>query len=263
MKNILLILLILTANIAFAQRTVSGLITDKNNQPIEGVSVSVKYTDAKTFTDAAGKYSIEVPVNKNVLEFTKSDFKMSAVEISSNTVNLTMTSLYDVDIFELSLEELMNIEVISATKQIQKKSEAPANISIITAEQIQKRGYCTAGEAINSLPGIYVLDDDLQQNIGVRGINGGMQAGSRIVKVMIDNQPVSFRSTTENWLGVELIPISSIERIEVVRGPASALYGANAFLGVINIITKQGSNVNGGIISGGLLQFQNNSNCKF
>jgi len=258
MKKILFIIFVLTANIAFAQRTVTGLITDELNQPVEGVTVSIKNCNSETVTDVAGKYSIAVPENCKTLEFSKEGFKVQVIDIESDVVNLTMLWLTEYDLFELSLEELMNVEVITATKQIQKKSEAPAIISIITAEQILQRGYSTVGEAINSLPGIYVLDDHLQQNIGVRGINGGMQAFSRIVKVMVDNQPVSFRSTTENWLGVELIPITAIDHIEIVRGPASTLYGANAFLGVINIITKQGNSLEEGIISGEILSNNNN-----
>ena len=163
------------------------------------------------------------------------------------------------DLSEMSLEELLNISVVSATKKEQKLSDAPAIISVITSQQIKQRGYRTVAEAINSMPGLDILEDHLQPNLGVRGINGGQRAGSRIVKVMIDNQPVSFRPSTENWLSEELIPINVIERIEVIRGPSSALYGANAFLGVINIITKEVETINGmGEISGSTGSVQNN-----
>lgn len=155
-------------------------------------------------------------------------------------------------LFDMTFEELMNIKVITASKQKQKVSEAPAIISIITEEQIRERGYDSVGEALKAVPGVYLLDDHFQYNLGVRGINGGMRAWSRIVKVMIDNQPVSFRVSTENWLGVELIPINVVKRIEIVRGPSSALYGANAFLGVINIITKSYENIEGGRIAGSI-----------
>ncbi len=67
---------------------------------------------------------------------------------------------------------------------------------------------------------------------------------------MIDGQPISFRPSTENWLGEELIPISAVRRIEIIRGPSSALYGANAFLGVINIITTSGAIIDGARVSG-------------
>ena len=99
MRKLLLILLVLTANAAFAQRTVSGLITDKTNQPIEGVTVSIKNCNLKAVTDAAGKYSILVPENCKTLEFSKNDFKVQVVDITGDVVNLTMSSLDDVDIF--------------------------------------------------------------------------------------------------------------------------------------------------------------------
>ncbi len=58
-----------------------------------------------------------------------------------------------------------------------------------------------------------------------------------MIKVMIDGRSVAYRTTSGNWLGVELIPLSSVAQIEIIRGPVSALYGADAFLGVVNIIT--------------------------
>ncbi|MCP4726743.1 MAG: TonB-dependent receptor [bacterium] len=143
-----------------------------------------------------------------------------------------------VDIFELSFEELANIKVISATKTEQTISEAPAIISIVTQQQIMERGYLTVGEALQSIAGMYLLHDRYQFNLGLRGINGGMRAWSRLIKLMIDGQAVAYRPSSENFLGHELIPVNAVDRIEIVRGPASALYGANAFLGVINIITK-------------------------
>ena len=161
-------------------------------------------------------------------------------------------------LLELSLEELMNIKIFSATKEEQKISEAPATISMITSLQIKRRGYVSVGEALESLPGIDVLNDHSQYNVGVRGVNSGMRASSRIIKVMIDNQAVSFRATSENFLGQELIPISVVERIEVIRGPSSALYGANAYLTVINIITKLGEDIDGVNISGNIGNIQNN-----
>lgn len=147
------------------------------------------------------------------------------------------------------LENLLDTVVVTVTKQKQPISAAPAIISVITSQQIKRRGYKTVAEALESLPGLYLINDHVSWNVGVRGINGGMRAGSRIVKVMIDGQPVSFRPSTANWLGEELVPIAAVERIEVLRGPTSALYGANAFLGVINIITKSGATIDGGSVS--------------
>ncbi len=160
---------------------------------------------------------------------------------------------------ELSFEELMNVETISATKTSQRISEAPAIISVVTARQIKEHGYQTIGEALQSVAGLDLSHDYLQYNLGVRGINGGMRAWSRIVKVMIDGQPVSYRPSSENFLGEELVPINVVERIEIIRGPGSALYGANAFLGVVNIITMNGEDVQGGKVTA---YYENASNLK-
>jgi outer membrane receptor for ferrienterochelin and colicins len=136
--------------------------------------------------------------------------------------------------------------VWTATKTEQKTSEAPAIITTVTREQIAVWGYRSVSEVLSHLLGFYVVDDHTSPNLAVRGISGGLYADSSIVKVLIDGHSVAFHSTGGNWLGPELIPLSAIERIEVVRGPASALFGADAFLGVINIKTRSGKSLNGG-----------------
>ena len=148
------------------------------------------------------------------------------------------------ELWDLSLEELMDIPVVSASKKSQKMSEAPAIIDIISENDLKNGGFRSVGEALQTVPGFFVLTDHVTHNAGVRGINGGRQASSRIIKVLIDGHPISFQSTSENFLGEELIPITLVKRIEIIRGPASTLYGADAFLGVINIITKKGRELN-------------------
>ncbi len=141
----------------------------------------------------------------------------------------------------LSLDELSNMEVETVTKTLEKTSLAPATLSLITAEDIARFGYTSVAEALNHVAGFVETDDLLQHNFGVRGINAGLRAGSRIIKFMLNGQPIQFRSTGQSFIGTELIAMDLIERIEVIRGPVSALYGANAFVGVVNIITREGA----------------------
>jgi len=91
--------------------------------------------------------------------------------------------------------------------------------------------------------GFYLVDDHILPNVSVRGMTGGLGAESGVIKVMIDGRTVAYRTTSGNWLGVELIPLEAVEQIEIIRGPASALYGADAFLGVVNIITVKPGDV--------------------
>ncbi|MCF2949496.1 TonB-dependent receptor [Paraglaciecola aquimarina] len=138
----------------------------------------------------------------------------------------------------MSLEDLLNIEIVTAVGNGQKVKDAPAIVSVITKNDLQNWNVSSVGEALSRVPGFYCSFDMLSYNCGVRGINGGFRGHSKVIKVMINGQSVAFRSDTNNYIGQELIPLNIIERIEIVRGPSSALYGANAFLGVVNIITK-------------------------
>jgi iron complex outermembrane receptor protein len=148
---------------------------------------------------------------------------------------------------ELSLGALLDVtqEVWAATRTAQKNSEAPASITTVTREQIALWGYRSVAEVLGHLLGFYVIDDHTSANLAVRGISGGLYAESSIVKVLVDGHSVAFHSNGGNWLGPELLPLSAIERIEIVRGPASALFGADAFLGLINIRTRSGAGLRG------------------
>lgn len=149
----------------------------------------------------------------------------------------TKQALENADVGDVDLMQLLSIDVSTATKTSESIEEAPAIITAITAEEISRWGYQSVGEVLQHVMGFYLIDDHTTPNVAVRGITGGLGAESSVMKVMIDGRSVAFRTTSGNWLGVELIPLSAVKQIEVIRGPASALYGADAFLGVVNIIT--------------------------
>jgi len=130
--------------------------------------------------------------------------------------------------------------VVTATKKEQSVEQAPSIVSVIKAGELRENGYRSLADALRQVPGIYVRDDLIHPNVAMRGIDAGLRSWSRSIKVMINGQPISYRGDTANWLGPELLPIEAISRIEVVRGPSSTLYGANAFLGVVNVITRSG-----------------------
>ena len=145
-------------------------------------------------------------------------------------------------LFDLSLDQLRNVKVQTATKTATPLYATPAVVTLITADDLARYGYQSVAEALSHVAGLVDSNDGLNHNFGVRGINAGAQAASRPIKVLLDGQPIAFRSTQQQWLGLEFIPISMIERIEVVRGPVSVLYGADALLGAVNIITRRDGN---------------------
>jgi len=168
---------------------------------------------------------------------------------SSWSVSVIAEEEFDV-LGELSLEDLLNIEVETATKTAEKSSLSPAIMTVVTSQDIDNYGYSSVAEALSHVASFVDNYDLAVHNFGVRGINSGVRSGSRTIKFMIDGQAIAFRSTSQNFIDKELIPMDMIERIEVVRGPVSALYGANAFLGVVNIVSKSGAKLaeNGGSV---------------
>ncbi len=155
---------------------------------------------------------------------------------------------------DLSLVDLLNLDLrIVSTKTDTTVAASPAAVIVVSRQDIERYGYRSVAEALQDVVGTYIVDDHITPNLGVRGVPGGSFEGSGAVKVMIDSVPVAFRTTGENWLGPALIPMASVERIEIVKGPTSSLYGADAFLGVINVITRPAGNASWGEVNGAAL----------
>ena len=158
----------------------------------------------------------------------------------------------DTELFDMSLESLLDIDFVTATKTEQKIEKTPAVVSVITRENFSRYGYQSIADALRHVLGFYIVEDHILPNAAVRGIEGGLFGESSSIKVLINGKSVAFRARSGNWLGPELIPLSVVERVEILRGPASALYGADAFLGVVNIILRKGSSLKGGDIRAGI-----------
>lgn len=139
----------------------------------------------------------------------------------------------------LDLVELLETSFSSATLSAQPLEATPASVHVITRKEIETRGHRTIADALRTVTGFVVLDDLTFENIGVRGVYASQRSPNEIIKLMINGQPVSFRPLSGTFFGQELIPIEAVDRIEVIRGPAAAIYGANAFLAVVNVLTRK------------------------
>ena len=135
-------------------------------------------------------------------------------------------------------EDLVEYATVGS-KLAQSTMRTPASVTVITGEQLLRGGFASVGEALATIPGIFISDDLQNVHVAVRGVFGGARAGSRSLRVLIDGIPVVYQQSGVNLLGPELMPLSSIERIEVLKGPASALYGTGALVGAINIVTRR------------------------
>jgi len=153
------------------------------------------------------------------------------------------------DLTQKSLEDLMNIDVTSVSKKAQKTSETAAAVFVISAEDIRRSGAQNIPDLLRMVPGLDVAQiNGSQWAISARGFNG--QYSNKLL-VLVDGRTVY----TPVFVGVfwdsQNVPLESIERIEVIRGPGAAVWGSNAVNGVINIITKSADETQGGSVDAG------------
>lgn len=149
------------------------------------------------------------------------------------------------DLESFSIEDLLDIEINSASKYDQKVNQAPASITIITAEDIERYGYETLDEVFNSLRGFYVSNDKNYSYLGARGFGRPTDYNNRIL--FLTNGHFQNESVYNSVLmGAEnAYNMNEFERIEIVRGPGSALYGASAMFAVVNFVTRSGKDIDG------------------
>ena len=154
------------------------------------------------------------------------------------------------DLFDMDIELLFDVDVESASKFPQKTIEAPAAVSIVTAEEIEIYGYRTLAEVLNSVRGIYTSYDRNYHYLGVRG-NGRADNYNNRFLLLVDGFRMNDTIYENAAIGTDFfLDPALIDRVEIVRGPGSSIYGSNAFFGVINVITKDGGALDGFAVSG-------------
>jgi len=149
------------------------------------------------------------------------------------------------DITELSIEQLLDIEVFTSSRFPQKASEAPSRVTVVDSEAIRKYGYRTLRDILNSIPGLYSTYDRNYTYLGARGFGIPGDYNTRFL-MLLDGKRVN--DNVYDSFGIDydgIVNVDLIQRVEFSAGPGSAVYGANAFFGVINVITKSGDDVDG------------------
>jgi len=154
-------------------------------------------------------------------------------------LNPTVYAESNSDLFTLSIEELMEIKILSASKQPENRNNIPASIVVITSEDIRHFGYNSLKEILKSVPGFYHVDDLIVGGggFGLRGVWN--DTWNRNFVIMINGVKQRDQFYESNILSSINIPTEMIDRIEIIRGPMSVVYGSGAFLGSINIVTNE------------------------
>ncbi|NTV93852.1 MAG: TonB-dependent receptor [Thiobacillus sp.] len=162
-------------------------------------------------------------------------------------------SLSDEEAIQLSLSELLEVEVYSTDRYVRDLSWAASSASVISAEDIRRYGYRSLTDILKSLPGLYVTYDRNYSYLGSRGFGVVGDWNSRIL-FLVDGQRVNENVYDGAYIGNDfIVDVGLIDRVEYVAGPAAAmLYGNNAFFGVVNVITRTGQQTDGAELVGGV-----------
>jgi iron complex outermembrane receptor protein len=150
------------------------------------------------------------------------------------------------DLTEMSLEQLMGIPVYAAARREQKSSEVASTVTVITSQEIRDYGWRTLADVLNAVPGLYATYDRAYQYIGVRGFSRNGDYNSRVL-ILLNGTRVNEPLYDTGGVGNDaIVNLETVDRVEVVRGSATSFYGNNALLAVVNIITRDGAELDGG-----------------
>ena len=171
---------------------------------------------------------------------------LAALGMASLGVPLARPQQQGPDLTKVSIEDLMNVEVTSASKKTERLSAAPAAIFVITGEELRRGGFSSVPDALRMVPGMHVSQQSSHVwQVSARGFSSFL---NNKMLVLIDGRLVYALTFGGVWWDVQDPPLEDIERIEVIRGPGGTLWGANAVNGVINIITKESAKTQGALV---------------
>ena len=253
-KNLFIIFinLFVLINVSFSQELVlSGTITNSvTKQGIGNALIEVKDKPLSIYSDADGFYSIIVPDGfYNIIVSAKGmhtqNIKLSKKNIETEELNVQLDPKAEDKLYDMSLEELLNVKVEVSTKKAVSLHETPSIVTVVTKEDIQKSGCRDLKEILELfVPGVqFGYDVEGVVGIGIRG----MWAHEGKTLMLIDGTEMNEEMFANLFLGNHYNP-DIIKKIEISRGPGSAIYGGYAGLSVINIITKDAKS-NGGYVS--------------
>ncbi|MFV2055859.1 MAG: TonB-dependent receptor plug domain-containing protein [Thiohalomonadales bacterium] len=144
------------------------------------------------------------------------------------------------NLFSMSLEDLMDVEIFTAGKSTEVVKKVPASVLLINREDIEKYGYTTLTDILENTPGIYNIYSyaGVSGNFGLRGFWNANSQNSNIA-ILVNGVSQSYENDRTHPLEKINVPVEAIDRIEIIRGPMAVIYGNGASFGVINIITNE------------------------
>ena len=247
LSTLLLSLLALPATMTAQETgTVTGTVTRAGEgAALSSVSVTVQSTGQSTVTGADGKYTLRrVPAGPQTIVFRWLGYRPNQVEVTV-PANSSVTADAGMEQVTIALSEIV---VEGASRAPERIVEAPAAVSVVPPEVLQSTSITgQAPAALQTIPGVDVVQSGVNDfNVNARGFNSSL---NRRVLVLQDGRDLSIAFLgAQEWNGLTQ-PLEDLGKVEMVRGPGSALYGANAFSGVVNITTPTAREVLGTKVS--------------
>ncbi|MGH7511688.1 MAG: TonB-dependent receptor [Gemmatimonadales bacterium] len=243
-RSCAVLLLTLCPGVAIAQETgtITGIVTRAGEgSALSSVSVTVQATGQSTVTGADGKYTLRrVPAGPQTIVFRWLGYRPNQVDVTV-PANSTVTADAGMEQVTIALTEIV---VEGASRAPERIVEAPAAISVVPQEVLQNTSITgQAPAALQTVPGVDVVQSGVNDfNVNARGFNSSL---NRRMLVLQDGRDLAIAFLgSQEWNGMTQ-PLEDLGKVEVVRGPGSALYGANAFSGVVNITTPTAREVVG------------------
>lgn len=231
MKNLILLLCVLAPTLSFAQTTMKGKITSEG-QSLSGANIVLKNTKYATISDSMGVYSITNISSGNY------EILVSYTGFKSQKKNISVTDSNEITLnFDLKDSHVLDEVVITGTLKAVSRLESPVLVEVYKPAFFKKNPTANIFEALQNVNGVRPQLNCNVCNTGDIHING---LEGPYTLVLIDGMPIV--SGLSTVYGLSGIPNSLLERIEIIKGPASSLYGSEAVGGLINIITKNPKN---------------------
>jgi outer membrane receptor protein involved in Fe transport len=185
------------------------------------------------------------------------------VPVGEHTVRATLAGFQTVErLVTITPDEQVRVDVqLSPAEQVEAASraseaveDAPASVTIISSRELRAMGYPTVWEALRGVRGVYLTDDRGYPTLGIRGFGRPGDYGNRTL-LLLDGQPMSDNWIWSTYASFDLrTDLEDVERIEIVRGPGSVLYGTSAFSGVINVVTRGRDTPPGGEVGASVVE---------
>ncbi|MCV6631047.1 MAG: TonB-dependent receptor [Flavobacteriaceae bacterium] len=228
MKKVILCCLLLLGFNAFAQQTLKGTVIDSNNMPLAGANVVIEGTTTGTVADFDGNFALKTTQQPPFV------IRVSSVGYEAKSVNIT--SLGQAITVVLAEGNLLDEVIVSASRKREKVQEAPAAVSLISAKKMEAFATANPIMGLKNLTGV----DIAQYGVGEGRINlrGKSTAFQSETFVIADYRNTSIPSFGANQYGQNPVDALDLDRVEVIKGPGSALYGPGVEAGVVHFISK-------------------------